>query len=134
MMIAVTIYGSLIAGGGLSLEEMEKPVSKVLTQLQDLIKQAKERGFKGYSTLSKLDLQLLLAGKPVPKKMKKNHVSVGIQTDYRPCVNCGLEAMMTHLSFKAAAGYRIIYDGDLEIDVATGEVVSCGIESGYKIS
>ena len=48
---------------------MEKPVSKEL--MQDLRKQAKERGFKGYSTLSKLDLQLLLAGKPVPKIMKK---------------------------------------------------------------
>ena len=41
--------------------------------------------------------------------------------------------MVTHLSFKADAGRRIAYDGDLEIDVATGEVTS-GIESGYEIS
>ena len=63
---------------GIALEEMEKPVSKILTQLQDLKKQAKERGFKGYSTLSKLDLQLLLAGKPVPKRMKKNRDPNGL--------------------------------------------------------
>ena len=41
---------------------------------------------------------------------------------------------MTHLSFKADDGRRIAYDGDLEICGDTGEVVGCGIESGYKIS
>ena len=57
---------------------MKETVPKTLTQLQDLRRQAKERGLKGYSTPSKFDLQLLLEGKPVPKKMKRNQVSVGV--------------------------------------------------------
>ena len=84
-----------------------------MTQLQYLRRQAKERGLKGYSTLSKFDHQ----------------VSFGTQSDFRPCATCGLEALMC---LKAAAERRIAYKGDLEIDVATGEVVGCGIESGIK--
>ena len=41
---------------------------------------------------------------------------------------------MTHLCFRADAGRRIAYDGDLEICVDTGEVVGCGVESGVKFS
>ena len=57
------------------LEEMKKAVPKIL--MQDLRKQAKVRGLKGYLTLSKFDLKLLLAGKPVPKKMKKTKSASG---------------------------------------------------------
>jgi len=39
-----------------------------MTQLQELRKEAKEKGLKGYSTMGVSDLQLLLAGKRVPKK------------------------------------------------------------------
>ena len=53
--------------------------------------------------------------------------------NFQPCNACGLEAIMTQLCFKADAGRRIAYDGNLEIDMVTGEVVSCGIESGYGI-
>ena len=65
--------------------------------------------------------------------MKENQVSVGIQTDIRPCNVCGLEAIMTHLCFKADARRKIAYDGDSEIDVATGDVVGRGVESGCKL-
>ena len=109
---------------------MEKAAPKAL--MQELRKQAKEKGLKGYSTLSKLDLQLLLAGKPVTKKMKKSQVRVGTQTDFRPCDDCGLEALMTHLCFKADAEREIVYDGDMEIDAASGEIVGCGVEGGYR--
>ena len=98
-----------------------------MTQLQDLRKQAKERGLKGYYTLSKFDL---LAGKPVTKKMKKKQVSVGTQTDFRLCNACGLEAIMMHLCFKADVGREISYDygDDLETDAASGEVVGYGVD------
>ena len=98
-----------------------------MTQLQDLKQKAKERGFRGYSTMNCGELLLLLAGKKVPKRLKKNQVSVGTQTDFRPCNDCGLEAYMTHLSFKAAAQERV-HDGDLEVDVMTGEVVGCEVD------
>ena len=101
-----------------------------MTQLQELKKQAKNLGFKGYSTLNIDELQLLLAGKPVPKRLRKNQVSVGTQTHFRPCNDCGLEALMTHLCFKADVERRIVYDGDLEVDVDSGEILSCEVDYG----
>jgi len=84
-----------------------------MTQLQELRKQAKERGLKGYSTMNFTDLCLLLAGKPVPKKLRKNQVSVGTQSDFPPCNDCGLQQLLMYLSFKAAAAEKqrkTIYD------------------------
>lgn len=97
--------------------------------MEELRKQARDKGLKGYSKMCKADLQLLLAGKRVPKKLRKNQVCVGTQTDFRVCNDCGLEAYMTHLSFKAEAEKRrIAYDGDLEIDIDTGEIVGCAVD------
>ena len=98
-----------------------------MTQLQDLKKLCKDRGLKGYSTLCKNDLIMLLGGKRVPKRLKRNQVSVETQTDFPPCNECGLKALMTHLIFKANSQCKIIYDGELEIDAETGEVVSWGV-------
>ena len=100
-----------------------------MTQLKQLRKQAKERGLKGYTQLKKSDLELLLAGKRVPKRLRKNQVSIGTQTDFPPCNGCGLKALVTHLRFKADAEERrrIIHDGELEIDADTGEIV------GYEV-
>jgi len=89
--------------------------------------EAKERGLKRYSTMGIGDLQLLLAGKRVPKKLCKNQVSVGTQTDFPPCNACRLEALATHLSFKAKQR-KIIYDGDLEFDAEIGELLGCDYE------
>ena len=47
---------------------MDKP-------LKELRKEAKERGLKGYSTLSKDQLIQLLSGEIVKKKLKKNQKS-----------------------------------------------------------
>lgn len=75
------------------------------------------------------ELHLLLAWKSVPKKLRKNQVSVGTQTDFPVCNDCGLKQFITHLSFKADAQQRkIIHDGDLEIDAETGEVVDCEVD------
>ena len=115
-----------------------------MTQLQELRKQAKERGIKGYSVMNKEDLSLALQGKRVPKRLKKNQTSIGTQSDFSVCNECGLKALVTHLSFKADAKDRLpvgrakgvaaqrdpvghqqrrIVDGDIEVDAETGEVL-----------
>ena len=105
-----------------------------MTQLKELRKQAKERGIKGYSTMNKEDLFLVLQGKRPPKRLKKNQASIGTQTDFPVCNECGLKAIVTHLSFKMdakdrlAAQQRCIVDGDMEFDLETGEVLSCEVE------
>ena len=110
-----------------------------MTQLKELRQQAKTQGIKGYSVMNKDDLILALQGKPVPKKLRKNQVSVGTQTDFEVCDKCGLKGFVTHLKFKAdrlrRLGYehaemrKIVCEDDLEIDEKTGEV--CGYEVDY---
>ena len=102
-----------------------------MTQLKELRQQAKAQGIKGYSVMNKDDLILALQGKPVPKKLRKNQVSVGTQTDFEMCDKCSLKKFVTHLKFKAdrlkhAEMRKIVYENDLEIDEKTGEV--CGYE------
>jgi len=54
---------------------------------------------------------------------------VGTQSDFLPCDACGLKALTTHLSFKAEANQRkIIYDGDLEFDAETEELLGCLVD------
>lgn len=98
-----------------------------MTQLQELKKQAKERGLKRYSKMNVFELQLLLSGKRIPKKLRKNQVSVGMQTDFKPCNDCGLRWYIDdHLMYKVDKKRKIIYDGDLEFDGETGEL--CGYD------
>lgn len=106
-----------------------------MSDVKELRRQAKEKGLKGYSKMGKFDLQLLLAGKRVPKKLRRSQVSVGTQTDFPVCNDCGLKAYVTHLSFKADAQRRksltaptMAYVDDLEIDVDTGEVVGSAVD------
>ena len=56
-----------------------------MTQLKELRQQVKAQGIKGYSVMNRDDLILALQGKPVPKKLRKNQVSIGTQTDFK-CV------------------------------------------------
>ena len=100
-----------------------------MTHLKELRQQAREKGLKGYSKMVKADLQLLLAGKRVPKKLWKNQVSVGTQTDFPVCNDCRLKVIVTHLSFKAEAQQRkIVNVDDLEIGIDTGEIVGCEVD------
>ena len=101
-----------------------------MTLLIELRKQAKERGMKGYSTMNKDDLILALQGKRVPKKLRKNQVSVGTQTDFPICNECGLRRLVTHLCFKGDAYRKIAHVDDVKIDVGTGEVI--GHEVDYS--
>ena len=95
-----------------------------MTQLKELRIQAKEQGIKEYSTMNKSDLVLTLQGKRVPKRLRKNQVSVLTQTDFPICNMCGLQALTLHLCFKADAERRkIAYDCDMMVDIDTGEVL-----------
>ena len=78
--------------------------------------------------MNKDDLILALQGKRVAKRLRKNQVSVGTQTDFPICNECGLKALTTHLCFKADREKRKIAHVDgIEIDVETGEVL------GYEV-
>ena len=78
--------------------------------------------------MNKDDLILALQGKPVPKKLRKNQVSVGTQTDFPICNECGLRRFVTHLCFKADAQRKLAYVDGMEIDVETGEVLGCEVD------
>ena len=110
-----------------------------MAQLKELRQQAKAQGIKGYSVMNKDDLILALQGKPIPKKLRKNQVNVGTQTDFEVCDKCSLKRFVTHLKFKAdrlrlsrehTEMGKIVYQDDLEIDDKTGEI--CGYEIDYS--
>ena len=54
-------------------------------------KEAKERGLKGYSTLSKDQLIQLLNGEMIKKGIKKNQKSKETQTEFKQCEECSLD-------------------------------------------
>ena len=96
-----------------------------MTQLKELRAKAREQGFRGYSTMRKGDLELLLEGKPIPRRLRKNQVSVGVQTEFPICHECGLQRYMTHLAFKAnAEERRIAHVDDMKINIETGAVIN----------
>ena len=118
-----------------------------MTQLKELRKQAKEKGLRGYSTLCKEDLELLLQGKSIPKKLKKNQVNVSIQTDFPLCHECALTVICKGMKLEIEANRQrktenhtdsesdnhtctdIMTDGDIKICVDCGVV--CGMEVDY---
>ena len=97
-----------------------------MTQLKELQKQAKEQGIKGYSTMNKGDLELALQGRRVPKRLKRNQVSVETQTDFPICKECALQRYVTHLKFVNER--KIAYDGDLKFDAETGEILTYEVD------
>ena len=74
-----------------------------MTQLKELRKQAKDRGLRCYSTMRKGDLELLLQGKPVARRLRKNQVCVETQTEFLLCKDCELKRVFTRLHFQADA-------------------------------
>ena len=79
---------------------------------------AKEQGLKGYSGLKKFDLQCLLK--------KKNQVSIETQTDFEKCLECYTSILRYRAKLQLKR--RVAYDGDLEIDVDSGEVIGCSVD------
>ena len=97
--------------------------------LNELRHAAKEQGLKGYSTLTKENLILALQGKPIVKKLGKNQVCIATQTDFPKCGECFVNQLVFQAELKTDQKKpAIIYDGDLEIDAYTGEVIGCGVE------
>ena len=97
--------------------------------LNELRHTAKEQGLKGYSTLTKENLILALQGKPIVKKLGKNQVCIGTQTDFPKCVECFSNELVFQAILKTNQKKpAIIYDGDLEVNADTGEVIGCGVE------
>ena len=103
--------------------------------LKTLRSKAKEQGLYGYSTMNKEQLQQLLRGEKVVK-YRKNQSHAETQTEDFPkchdcqeilgCHTCGLNHMIDQLSMQR----NIVHDGDMEIDVDTGEVLGPIVKTG----
>ena len=95
-------------------------------------KEAKERGLKGYSTLSKDQLIQLLNGEMIEKKIKKNQKSKETQTEFKQCEECSLDQELYRLTLKTERRRRRIVEEDgVRIDVDTGEVLGMTVETSY---
>ena len=102
-------------------------------------KEAKERGLKGYSTLSKDQLIQLLNGEMIEKKIKKNQKSKETQTEFKQCEECALSTMLYQLTLeaekneiKAERKRRIVEeDNGVIIDIDSGEVLGMTVETSY---
>ena len=107
--------------------------------LKELRKNAKERGLKGYSTLSKDQLIQLLSGEIILKKLKKNQKSKETQTEFKQCEECALSTMFYQLTLEvernktlAERRRRIVEeDNGVIIDIDTGEVLGLTVETSY---
>ena len=103
--------------------------------LKELRKEAKERGLKGYSTLSKDQLIQLLSGGIVKKKLKKNQRCQETQTEFKQCEECALSTMFYQLKLETERKVkrRRIVEGDngVIIDIDTGEVLGMTVETSY---
>ena len=105
--------------------------------LKELRKEAKERGLKGYSTLSKDQLIQLLNGEVIKKKLKKNQRCQETQTEFKQCEECALSTMFYQLALEAERDKikperRIVEEGNgVVIDIDTGEVLGMTVETSY---
>ena len=108
--------------------------------LKELRKEAKERGLKGYSTLSKDQLIQLLNGEIIKKKLKKNQRCQETQTEFKQCEECALSTMFYQLTLEAERNKikaerrrrRIVEeDNGVIIDIDTGEVLGMTVETSY---
>ena len=107
--------------------------------IKELRSEVKERGLKGYSTLSKDQLIQLLNGAVVKKKLKKNQKSKETQTEFKQCEECALSTMFYQLELeaernkiKAERRRRIVEeDNGVVIDIDTGEVLGMTVETSY---
>ena len=105
--------------------------------MKELRKEAKERGLKGYSTLSKDQLIQLLNGEMIEKKIKKNQNSKETQTEFKQCEECALSTMLYQLTLEAErnkikAERRIVEeDNGVIIDIDSGEFLGVTVETSY---
>ena len=67
-----------------------------MIKINELKKQAKEKGLKGYSTLCKNDLIRLLDGKPI---LRRKLISIEKQRNFSVCDDCYLKRYVNSLKF-----------------------------------
>ena len=99
--------------------------------MKELIKEAKQRSLRGYSTLSKDQLRQLLNGEIVTKKLKKNQRCQDTQTEFTLCQECSLNQELYRLTLKADRR-RVVEDNGVIIDIDTGEVLGVTVETSYR--
>ena len=107
--------------------------------MKELRKEAKERGLKGYSTLSKDQLIQLLNGEVIKKKLKKNQRCQETQTEFKQCEECALSTMFYQLTLEAERNKTLTNqkdellrkDNGVIIDIDTGEVLGMTVETSY---
>ena len=99
--------------------------------VKELRKEAKERGLKGYSTLSKDQLIQLLSDEMIKKKFKKNQKSKETQTEFKQCEECSLDQELYRLTLKTGRRRKILEEDGVRIDVDTGEVLGMTVETSY---
>ena len=102
-----------------------------MSTVKELRKEAKERGLKGYSTLSKDQLIQLLSGEMIEKKFKKNQRCQESQTEFKQCEECSLDQELYRLTLKTERRRRIVEEDGVRIDVDTGEVLGMTVETSY---
>ena len=102
-----------------------------MSTVKELRKEAKERGLKGYSTLSKDQLIQLLSGEMIEKKFKKNQRCQESQTEFKQCEECSLDQELYRLTLKAERIRRIVEEDGVRIDAHTGEVLGMTVETSY---
>ena len=102
-----------------------------MSTVKELRKEAKERGLKGYSTLSKDQLIQLLSGEMVEKKFKKNQRCEESQTEFKQCEECSLDQELYRLTLQTGRRRRIVEEDGVRIDVDTGEVLGMTVETSF---
>ena len=98
--------------------------------MKELIKEAKQRSLRGYSTLSKDQLSQLLNGEIVKKKIKKNQRCQETQTEFKQCDECSLNQELYRLTLKVERR-RVVEDNGVIIDIDSGEVLGMTVETSY---
>ena len=99
--------------------------------MKELRQEAKERGLRGYSTLSKDQLTKLLSGEMVKSFLKKSQRCQETQTEFKQCEECSLNKVLHQLTLKAERRRRVVEDNGVRIDIDNGEVLRMTVETSY---
>ena len=101
----------------------------MVLSVKELREKAKEKGLKGYSGLSRANLERLLAGEKPIKTLNKNQVSKAVQSEFPLCQNCELKQVTDFMIMGSTVNRDIVYDGVSQYDAKTGELL--GVEVAY---
>ena len=99
-----------------------------MSTLKELRLLAKEAGLRGYSTMTKSELEQSRRGEKVVR-YKQRQAHHATQTEFSQCSDCALQTQMDMMCWQAERPKRktVVVDG-VEIDIETGEVLGAEIE------